>query len=159
MTPTRPAPTPTPSPSPSPTPSPTPAPTGRGTGHVLGALVNGVLLVAIHGWPGWDVVPFLTAETPRALGVVTAALVAGIVVHLVQVPRTPGWTAPAGLVVTSAFGAVATAGVYRVFPLDVSDGWETVVRVVLVVGVVGAAVGVLAALVSLLRMRAAGSVR
>ncbi|WP_409329851.1 hypothetical protein [Trujillonella humicola] len=155
MTRTRPA----PSPAPAPAAVPSPPPPGRRAGHALGALVDAVLLVAIHAWPGWDVVPLLTGETPRVLGVVTAALVAGLVVHLVQVLRTPAWVAPAGLVVTSALGAVATAAVYRVFPFDVTGGWEVVFRVVLVVGVVGSCIGVVAALASLLRMYAAGSSR
>ncbi|MGY2003695.1 hypothetical protein [Blastococcus sp. SYSU DS1024] len=135
--------------------APTPTAAGRVLGHLLGALVNGVLLLAIHAWPGWEVVPFLTGETPQVLGVIDAALVVGIVVHLVQLAGGPGWVTPAGLVITSAFGGAATLRVLQVFPFDLSGGWETVAHVVLVVGVVGAAIGVVAALVSLVRLRSA----
>lgn len=131
----------------------TPTATGRVLVHLLGALVNVLVLLAIHAWPGWDVLPFLTDETPRVLGVLDAALVAGIVVHLVQLVRGPGWLGPAGLVVTSAFGAAVCAWVFQVFPFDLSGGWETLARVLLVVGVVGSSIGAVAALVSLVRMR------
>jgi hypothetical protein len=45
----------------------------RRVGSVVGAIVDAALLWLIHGWPGWDVVPFLTVETPRVLGIVTAS--------------------------------------------------------------------------------------
>ncbi len=122
---------------------------------MAGALANAVLLLLIHVWPGWDVLPFLTADTPRVLGLVDATLVAGIVVGVVQLVRSEGWLTPAGSVVTTSLGIASTVWVLSVFPFDVSPGWETVVRVLLVVGIVGAAIGLLAATVSLVRMLAA----
>ncbi|MGY1753367.1 hypothetical protein [Blastococcus sp. SYSU D01042] len=139
--------------------APVPTAAGRALGHLLGAVVNGLLLLAIHVRPGWDALPLLTGDTPRVLGLVDAALVAGIAVHLVQLAGGPGWLAPAGLVVTSGFGVAVSARVLQVFPFDLPGGWGTVARVVLVVGIVGAAIGVVAALVSLARMRAAERVR
>jgi len=139
--------------------APTSTAQGRVLGHVLGAVVNGLMLLAIHVWPGWDVVSFLTGETPRVLGVIDAALVVGIVVHLVQLVGGPGWLTPAGMVITSAFGVATSAWVFHVFPFDLSQGWEVVARVVLAMGAIGAAIGVVAALTSLVRMRAAGSAR
>jgi riboflavin transporter FmnP len=137
----------------------TPTATGRVLFHVLGALGNVLILVALHVWPGWDVVPFLTGETPRVLGLLDAALVAGIVVHLVQLAGGPGWLTPAGLVVTSAFGMAVSAWAFQVFPFDLTGGWETVVRGLLVVSVVGSAIAAVAALVSMVRIRAAESRR
>ena len=52
--------------------------TSRRPGYVAGIAVNAVLLWLVHGWPGWEVVPFLTDETPRVLGWVTASLVVGV---------------------------------------------------------------------------------
>ncbi len=139
--------------------APTSTAAGRVLGHLVGVLVNVVMLLAIHVWPGWDALPFLTGETPQVLGIIDASLVAGIVVHLLQLPGRPGWLNPAGLVVTSAFGVATSLRVLQVFPFDLSHGWELVVRVLLVIGVVGAAIGVLAALVSLVRMRRAERLR
>jgi len=123
-------------------------------GDLLGALVNGFLLWLIHVWPGWDVLPFLTADTPRVLGLVNAALVVGILVNLAPLVRDPGWLTPAGLVLTSAFGVAVSVRVLQVFPFgfDSAFDWALVVRILLIVGIVGAAIGALVALVSLLRL-------
>ena len=134
-----------------------PAVRSRRAGNVVAAIANAVVLWLVHGWPGWEVVPFLTAETSRVLGVVTASLAAGIVVNLLQLPPHPGWLTPAGLVVTSAFAVAVTVRVLDVFPFAFDGGfdWALVVRIVLVVGIVGAAVGVIVAVVSLVRLLAA----
>ena len=128
--------------------------TSRRPGYVAGALANALLLWLIHVWPGWDVVPFLTGDMTLVLGWIDAALVAGIVVSAVHLVRDPGWLTPAGTLVTTAFGLAATARLLQVFPFDLSPGWATAVRVLLVVAVIGSAIGLLAALVSLLRMLA-----
>jgi hypothetical protein len=61
------------------------------------------------------------------------------------------------LVITSAFGVAVMLRVLQVFPFAFHSGfdWALVARVVLVVGIVGAAVGVIVAVVSLLRLLAA----
>ncbi|MGY1616181.1 hypothetical protein ACI797_05495 [Geodermatophilus sp. SYSU D00691] len=133
-----------------------PSTAARRANAVAGVLANAVLLVLVHVWPGWDVVPFLTDDMALVLPFVDAALVAGIVVALVQLVRPEGWLAPAGTLVTTAFGLVATVRVLQVFPFDLSTGWETVVRIVLWIGIVGAVIGLLAALVSLVRLRTFG---
>jgi hypothetical protein len=129
----------------------------RRAGHALGALVNTALLALVHVWPGWEVLPFLAPDTTRVLGMLDAALGAGVLVHLVQLVRDDGWLPPAGLVVTSGFGLALMVRVLQVFPFvfDGASHWDLVVRVVLTVGVVGAAVGLLAAVVALLRLLAA----
>jgi hypothetical protein len=126
--------------------------TSRRPGYVAGALANGVLFWLIHVWPGWDVVPFLTGDMTDVLGWIDAALVAGIVVSAVHLVRDPGWLTPAGTLVTTTFGLAATARLLQVFPFDLSEGWATVARVVLWLGVVGSVVGLFAAAVSLVRM-------
>ncbi|SNS11493.1 hypothetical protein SAMN04488107_1437 [Geodermatophilus saharensis] len=132
-----------------------PSTAGRRGGAVAAALANGVLLLLVHVWPGWEVVPFLTDDTTRVLRYVDAALIAGIAVALLQLVRPGGASVPAGTVVTTAFGLAATVRVLQVFPFDLDPGWEVVVRVVLWIGVAGGVVGILVALVALLRLRAA----
>jgi len=124
----------------------------RRVGYVLGALANAVMLWLIHVWPGWQILPFLTGDTPQVLAWVDASLVAGIVVNAAHLGRDPGWLTPAGTLVTTAFGLAATLRVLTVFPFDLDPAWATGVRVLLVVAVVGSLIGMLAALVSLLRM-------
>ncbi|MGY1695315.1 MULTISPECIES: hypothetical protein [unclassified Geodermatophilus] len=129
--------------------------TGRRVGAAVAVLADVVVLLLLHVWPGWDVVPFLTDDTPQVLPFVDAALVAGIVVGLVQLARPRGAAIPGGTLVTTAVGLVALVRVLQVFPFDLDPGWEVVVRVALWVAVAGAVLAVLAWLVALLRLRAA----
>ncbi|RFU20458.1 hypothetical protein [Geodermatophilus marinus] len=123
----------------------------RRAGYLVGALVDGVLLWLIHVWPGWEAVPFLTDATPQVLGLVDATLVAGIVVAGVELVWDPRRLVALGELVTSALGLAATVRVLQVFPFDLEGAWPAVVRVVLWIGVVGAAIGALVALVRLVR--------
>jgi len=122
-------------------------------GYAIAVLVDVAGLVVLHLWPGWEQVPVLTEDTPSVLGIVDVTLVIGIVVGLVQVARGPGRTATAGSMVTTAVGIVAMVRVVHVFPFDLSDGWTVLVRALLVFGIAGAAVGLLASAVSLVRDR------
>ncbi|MGY1792409.1 hypothetical protein ACI796_00345 [Geodermatophilus sp. SYSU D00525] len=130
-----------------------PSTAGRRAGAAATVLADAVLLLLIHVWPGWDVVPFLTDETTRVLPYVDAVLVAGIVVGLVQLARPGGGSVPAGTLVTTVVGLVATVRVLQVFPFDLGPGWEVTVRVVLWLGIVGGIVGTVTALLALLRLR------
>lgn len=132
-----------------------PSTAGTRAGAVAAALADGVLLLLVHAWPGWEAVPFLTGETTRVLPWVDAVLLAGIAVALVQLVRPGGASVPVGTVVTTALGVLATVRVLQVFPFDLGPGWEVVARVVLWLGVAGGVVGLLAALVAVARLRAA----
>ena len=124
----------------------------RRPGYVVGALVNAALLWLVHVWPGWEAMPFLTADMQQVLGLVDASLVAGVVVNAAHLVRDPDWLTPAGNLVTTTFGLAAAVRILRVFPFDLDPGWAAVARVVLVVAVVGSAIALLVALVGLLRV-------
>jgi hypothetical protein len=98
--------------------------------------------------------PFLTADTPRVLGAVDAYLVAGIVVNLAHVVVDRGRLTLVGIVLTTAVGLVAMVVVLRVFPFAFATGssWEVVVRVLLVLGVAGAGIGLIAAVAAFVRV-------
>ena len=125
----------------------------RRAGYVAGALVNAVLLWLLLGWPGWEAVPFLTADFETVLGLIAFSLVATIALNLVYLIRDPRWLTAAGAVVTTAIGLAASIRMLRVFPFDLgdSDVWPVVFRVLLWVAVVGAAIGVIANLVAVVR--------
>ncbi|MGX5654833.1 hypothetical protein ACWKWC_08695 [Geodermatophilus nigrescens] len=131
-----------------------PSTTAGRSAAAFAIVADGVLLLLLHGWPGWQAVPFLTDDTTRVLPAIDALLVAGILVGLVQLVRPRGATQPAGTLVTTAFGLAATLRTLQVFPFDLDPGWALVARIVLWLGVVGAVVGLVSAFVSLLRLRA-----
>jgi hypothetical protein len=122
-------------------------------GYLLAVLVNAAGLVVLHRWPGWEKISALTGSTRSVLGIVDIALIVGVVVNVAQLLRSPSWPTAAGSLVTTAVGLAATVRILQVFPFDLSDGWSTVVRVMLIVGIVGSCLGIIAQLVSLLRIR------
>lgn len=127
--------------------------TSRG-GNVVSALVNAAMLWGINIWPGWQVLPFLTADMTRVLGIINASLIAGIVANLVFVViRNRGIMALGNLVVLG-IGLAAVLRVWEVFPFDFGDswsGWPVVVRVLLGLGIAGSIIGALVEIVALFR--------
>jgi hypothetical protein len=128
-----------------------PSRASRRFGYVVSVLVNAAMLLAVNVWPGWEAVPFLTADTSRVVGVVNATIVVNLVVNVLLLWRDPPWLKALGDAVTTAVGLVAVVRLWQVFPFDLAEGWTTVVRVLLGVAVVGSAIGIVAALVSLVR--------
>ena len=122
-------------------------------GYLVAVLANAAGLVVLHLWPGWEEIPVLTGNVRSVLGILDAALIVGIAVNVVQLLVKPSWVTAAGSLVTTAVSFAAMVRILQVFPFDLSDGWSTVVRLVLIVGIVGSAVGILALLASLLRTR------
>lgn len=124
----------------------------RRAGYVVAVAINLALLVALNSWPGWDAVPFLTDETTRVLGWVNASLVVSALANVAYVVADPRWLKAAGDAVTTGVGLVAMLRLWSVFPFAFAAGsvdWALVVRVVLVVGIVGSAIGIVAAVVRL----------
>jgi hypothetical protein len=131
---------------------PRPPVAARRFGYVVAALVNLVMLYAVNRWPGWGAVPFLTERTEEVLPAVNATLLAGLLANVVYVVRDPDWLRALGDVVTTSFGLYALARLWTVFPVDFADSgfdWAVVVRILLGLGIVGSAVGIVAGLVRL----------
>ena len=120
----------------------------RRFGYVVAALVNAAMLYLVNRW---DVLPFLTPDTEQVLPWVKASVVAGLVVNVLYLVRDPRWFRALGDMVTTAFSLAAMVVIWDVFPLDLTDGWELVARTLLVLGVVGTAIGFVVALVTLVR--------
>jgi hypothetical protein len=121
---------------------------------MIGALVNACLLYAVHVWPGWEAVPFLTEDMTEVLGLVSATIVVGIAANLVYAISDPVWVRSLGDLVTTSVGLAAAIQLWQVFPFDFSAysfDWALVTRTVLVVAIVGSAIGILVAAGKLVR--------
>jgi hypothetical protein len=121
---------------------------------MIGALVNACLLYAVHVWPGWEAVPFLTEGMTEVLGLVSATIVVGIAANLVYAISDPVWVRSLGDLVTTSVGLAAAIQLWQVFPFDFSAysfDWALVTRTVLVVAIVGSAIGILVAAGKLVR--------
>ena len=126
----------------------------REIGYIVGAVVNALLLGAVNGWPGWDAVPFLTDDTRLVLGWVNASLVVGLLANLLYAVTDPPRVRAGGDVVQNLVGLAAMVRIWQVFPVDFAGGgfdWELLARWVLAVGIFGASVAVLVAVVRLVR--------
>ncbi len=116
-------------------------------GYLVGVAVNALLLGAIHVWPGWQTIPFLTFDTRQVIPVLDAALVAGIVVNLVYVVYDPQWLKSIGDLVLAGFSLVVMVRIWQVFPFAVSStGLEIAIQAVLAVATLGIAMGMLVSL-------------
>lgn len=131
----------------------------RRLGYVFGTLAGVIGLFLINIWPGWERVSFLTSETSEVLWLVNVALLAGIVADLVYLVYDPPWLVALGGVVTTGIGLAALIRFAQVFPVDFS-GWDFdgtgLARALLIIAIVGAAIGIVVQLVALVRSLAAG---
>jgi hypothetical protein len=115
-------------------------------GHLVAAGVNLVILYLVNIAPGWDALPFLTADTTLVLGLVNLSLWVTVAAEFSYVlVRSRTWRA-AGDAVTTTVGLAAIVRMWQVFPFDVSNGWEITLRLLLGIAVVGSLIGLAAAL-------------
>jgi hypothetical protein len=136
-----------------------PTQASRRAGYVIGVLVNLAMLYAINVWPGWEVLPFLTAEMTLVLGLVNASVLVNIAANVAYVVRDPAWFKALGDVVTITVGLLAMVRTWQVFPFDFGTStfdWELLTRIALGVGMVGSGIGIVAALVRFARAMSAG---
>ncbi|GAA4735023.1 hypothetical protein GCM10023216_29750 [Isoptericola chiayiensis] len=127
------------------------SPASRRAGYAVAVAVNGLLLVLIHGWPGWETLPVLTEQTVEVLPAVDASVVVSIVANLVYLVVDPPRLRALGDVVTTAVGLVAVVTIWVVFPFAFTGSfdWAPVVRVLLVIAVVGSTIAIVVGLVRL----------
>lgn len=124
----------------------------RIAGYVVAVLVNLAMWLLVYVWPGWEAVPFLSDEVPRVLGLFSLSVFASAAANLAYIAYDPRWFKAAGELVVSVIGLALAWRVLAVFPFDFTGlGYDltALARVVVVLGVVGSAIGVLINLVSL----------
>lgn len=126
----------------------------RRVGYFIAAALTAALFYLLNVEPGWADIPFLTGDTDQVLGLVNLSLAASILANLVYLVSDTPWLKALGGLVTTGIGLVALVRIWQVFPFDLAGSsfdWELLLRIVLVVGIVGSAIGVLVQVVTLLR--------
>ncbi len=137
-----------------------PSPAQRRAGYVVSIAVDAVLLWAAHRILAWGWFPFLTPAWTQVLPVLTASLVVAIVVTVLYLGYDGVWFKASGDMVQAGFGVAVSVKLWRVFPFDLAGyafPWDTVVRVLVVLSVVGSAVAVVVSLGRLVRAASGGS--
>jgi hypothetical protein len=141
-------------------PSRRPSVAARRVGYAIAMAVNLVLLYFVNVRPGWSALPVLTEDTTAVLGIFNASLIVGVAVNAAYAVYDARWFKALGDAVTAGIGLVVAIRIWQVFPFDFGEStvnWALLARFVLVVGIVGCAIGLVANVVSLLRVAATSS--
>ncbi len=123
----------------------------RRTGYGLAILLGAALLVVLNASPGWQAIPFLTSDTAQVLWLVNLCLAAGIAANLVYLVYDPPWLRSLGDLTTTGIGLVTAIRIWQVFPFDLSSGWSTAVRALLIVAIAGSCIALVVQIVTLAR--------
>lgn len=125
---------------------------GRRFGFGLAVAINVALLYVVQNLASWDVLPFLTTDFEEVVPWISFSLIVAILANAVYMVYEHPMLRPVGDIFTNLASLVATWRVFQVFPFDFSDysfPWDVLTRVVLIIGIVGTAVGVIVALTKL----------
>lgn len=130
----------------------------RRLGYGIGVLVNVALLYAVNIWPGWEAVPFLTADTASVLALVNLSIVANLAANAVYLVYDVAWLKALGTILTTTVGMITLVRIWQVFPFDFggsSINWQLVTRFLLIIGIVGSDIGIIVAFIALVKSFAA----
>lgn len=125
---------------------------GSQIGYGIGIAIDLVLVVVVQNIEEWDFLPFLTERFREIVPWVTFSLIAQAGAYLLYIIYESRALRRAGEIATSVITIVVTWRVFTVYPFDFSAyefPWDVLVRVLLVIAIVGASVGVVSNLVKL----------
>jgi hypothetical protein len=133
---------------------PSPSVGVRRGGYALALTLNLVLLHLVNVAPGWQAVSFLTERTSEVIWLVNLSLIAGVVTNGVYAAVDLAWVRALGEALSTVVGLASLVLIWRVFPFTFDTSsvpWDLVARWVIGVGIFGAIVGIIAALVRFIR--------
>ena len=131
--------------------------TARRGGNLVSIIINAVLLYLLNAHPGWRSLSFLTPATVQVIGLVNLNLAAGIAANVLYFIAEPPWLRAIGDLATLIIALVTSVRIWQVFPFAFHGSmafWSTIVRVLLIIGVAGACIGIIASAVRLTRSMA-----
>ena len=132
-----------------------PSVAARRTGYVIAVAVNLLLIYLLDVRPGWSAVPFLTDETRQVIGLVTFSMAVSVAANIVYLIEDAPVVKAAGDVLTTGIALAVLVRLVQVFPFDFtgySVDWALVVRILLWVGLIGSAIGLVVQTVMLVRL-------
>jgi hypothetical protein len=120
---------------------------GRNVGYGIAILINLVLLYVVQHLMEWGIAPFLTEEFNDLVPLITASLSVSVAVYVIYLFDDRPTIKSVGQIVTNLVSLFVTVQVFAVFPFDFTGydfDWSTLVRVILILGMVGTVFGTLA---------------
>ncbi|HSP53414.1 MAG TPA: hypothetical protein VLO00_11015, partial [Cryobacterium sp.] len=127
---------------------------GRRLGYAIALGINALLLSAVNVWPGWQAVPFLTAETREVVDLVNLSLIAGMITNGVYIFIDRPAVKALGDLITLGIGLAVLLALWQVFPFDFDDSafdWTLLIRIVLGLAMFGTAIGIVVQVIVLFR--------
>ena len=118
-------------------------------GYGVAVAVNILLLVIVRNVVEWGWFGFLTDDFADVEALIAFALVATILVNLLYIIDDRRVVKSSGQVALNLINLYVSVRILSVFPFDFSEhafDWGTPVRILLVVAIVGAGIGILAEL-------------
>ncbi len=115
-------------------------------GYGLAVAINVVLVVIVRNVQDWGWFGFLTADFAEVEPLISFALLATILANVVYAFDDRPLVKSVGQILTNLLNLYVSIQVLAVFPFDFSAhafDWALVVRIVLIVGVIGAGIGAL----------------
>ena len=128
-----------------------PAAGARRAGYSVAIAFSAAILFVLNVRPGWQAMPFLTSDMNQVLWLVNLSLAAGIAASIVYLAYDPPWLKSLGDLATTGIGLAAAILIWQVFPFDLSSGWSTAVRTLLVIAIAGSCIALVTQIVSLTR--------
>lgn len=129
--------------------------TQKRVGYVAAIIVNFILLYLVNNLLAWRV-PYITSEFVVPLRYLNISLGATMVANLLFLSYDPEWFLAITRMALNVIGIVVSYSLYVTFPFDLSslasEGVFTVLlRIALILGIVGSAIGVIAEFVKFMK--------
>lgn len=118
----------------------------RRFGYVMTVLINLVMLIVVHRVLDWGWPSFLTDRFDLVVPWISFSLIVTIAANLAYQFNDAPTVKSTGQILVNLTSFFVTYRIYQVFPFDFSAtsfNWETVLRVLLILAMVGAGIGVL----------------
>ena len=130
---------------------------GRRAGYVIAVLVNAVIWFVLNVAPGWQSIGFLSSEFGDVLWLVNLSLIVSVVANLVYLFFDPAWFHAAAQIVVNLVGLIVSWRLLLEFPFDATEGWTALIKTLLILAMVGSAIGALVEVFRLVRAVGVGA--
>ncbi len=122
----------------------------RQVGYAFAVVLNLGLLYVVRNLANWDLLPFLTDDFEAVVDVISLSMLVSAAANAAYIAIDARWFRALGELVSLSVSLVAIRRTRQVFPFELSDDWEQLVRVALIVAIVATVIGLVAAAVRLL---------
>jgi hypothetical protein len=127
---------------------------GQLFGYAIAVVINLVMLIVVQNVLEWGWFSFLNEEFAEVVPWISLSLIVSVMVNLIYQFNDTTPVKSTGQITTNLISILVTYQVLRVFPFDFSGSsfdWAPVTRIVMVLAMVGAGIGVLTEVLKLAR--------